>query len=268
MSLSPSMLVLWDIDGTLVDVKGAGRRSFIHGIERAWGIVDDIADVKFGGATDLGVLAQLRRRLHLPEEHNAAFFAHMTAHLEASLAPRTGTAADALPDAARCVDMLHRRGDVVQGLVTGNARSTAYVKLRAAGIATEPFVVGGFGDEHPDRNELARRALARARERARGPGGHGGHGAHGAHGERGGHGVPGAHGVPGTHGSHGVHERVALIGDTPRDVEAAKTIGALAIAILRREEDRAALQDARADHIVTTLREATALVEAACGAPR
>jgi phosphoglycolate phosphatase len=224
-------LVLWDIDGTLVDVKGAGRRSFIHGIEKAWGIVDDIADVKFGGATDLGVLAQLRARLHLPDEHTQAFFEHMTAHLEASLAPRVGDdgaavcmGAVAVQGAVNAVHALYARGDVVQGLVTGNARSTAFVKLRAAGINTTPFVAGGYGDEHPDRNELARRALARISEQ------------------------------------HAT-SRVVLIGDTPRDVEAAKTIGALAIAIARRTEDRAALNDARADHIVERIDEALALLE-------
>ncbi len=227
------LLVLWDIDGTLVDVKGAGRRSFIHAIAKTWGIVDDIADVKFGGATDLGVLAQLRARMHLPEEHERAFFEHMTAHLEASLAPRTGdngaavcVGAVAVPGAAQAVEELHMRGDVVQGLVTGNARSTALVKLRAAGIDATPFVAGGYGDEHPDRNELARRALARVRER------------------------------------HATSS-VVLIGDTPRDVEAAKTIGALAIAIARRAEDRAALVEARADHVVERIDEALALVSKA-----
>lgn len=225
------LLVLWDIDGTLVDVKGAGRRSFIHGIEKAWGIVDDIADVKFAGATDLGVLLQLRARLHLPEEHERAFFEHMTAHLEQSLAPKVGTdaapvctGAVAVPGAAHAVRSLHERGDVVQALVTGNARSTAFVKLRAAGIDTAPFVAGGYGDEHPDRNELARRALARVRERH-------------------------------------APARTVLIGDTVRDVEAAKTIGALAIAVARRAEDHAALREAHADHVVERIDEALALLE-------
>jgi phosphoglycolate phosphatase len=223
-----TLLVLWDIDGTLVDVKGAGRRSFIHAIEKAWGIVDDIADVKFGGATDLGVLTQLRQRLHLPEEHTQAFFEHMTAHLEASLAPRVGddgaavcTGAVAVPGAVQAVRVLHARGDVVQGLVTGNARSTAFVKLRAAGIDPAPFVAGGYGDEHPDRNELARRALTRFPTKP---------------------------------------ERIVLIGDTPRDVEAAKTIGALAIAIARRAEDHALLRDSGADHVVERIDDALALL--------
>jgi phosphoglycolate phosphatase len=225
-------LVLWDIDGTLVDVKGAGRRAFIHGIERAWGVVDDLADVKFAGATDLGVLASLRQRLHLPEVHTRAFFEHMAAHLERTLLEGVLSGANSghaspVDGAVHVVRALHERG-VVQGLVTGNARATAFVKLKAAGIDASVFVAGAYGDEHADRNELARRALVRAQE-------------------------SGAH-------VQGPGARTFLVGDTARDVEAAKIIGAVAIALLRRVEERDALVRAGADHVIERLDEALAII--------
>lgn len=214
-------LVLWDIDGTLVDVKGAGRRAFIHGIQRAWGIVDELADVSFAGATDLGVLASLRARLHLPEQHTPAFFAHMAEALEDNLRAPPGSAV-AVAGAVEVVTALEQRGDVVQGLVTGNAKATAFVKLRHAGVPHTHFRVGAFGDEHHDRSELARRALARA----------------------------------------GAVTRTVLIGDTANDVKAAKAIGATAIALLRRPAERSAIVDAGVDHVVDALSEVLALVHA------
>src|ERR1044071_95546 len=100
----------------------------------------------------------------------------------------------AIPGAAAVVDALHARG-WTQGLVTGNARRCAYVKVKAAGIDAARFPFGGFGDEHGDRNELARLALSRAGRSA---------------------------------------ERVVLVGDTPNDIRAAHHINALAIAITSR----------------------------------
>lgn len=220
-------LVLWDIDGTLVDVKGAGRRAFIHGIERAWGIVDDLADISFAGATDLGVLASLRARLHLPEERTHAFFVHMAEELERGLAAagrvvagETAGSAVAVAGAIEVVRALGERADVVQGLVTGNARATAFVKLRHAGVPEEPFRVGAFGDEHADRSELAKRALQRA----------------------------------------GPVTRSVLIGDTASDAKAARSIGAVSIVLLRRPNERDAIVQAGADHIIDVLTDVLAII--------
>ena len=219
-------LVLWDIDGTLVDVKGAGRRAFIHGIERAWGVIDDLADVSFAGATDLGVLAMLRQRLHLPEERTRAFFEHMTEALERNLLATAQRAAEgtavAVAGAVEVVRALALHEGVVQGLVTGNARATAFVKLRHAGVPHEHFFVGAFGDEHADRCELAKRALEQA----------------------------------------GDVRRVVLVGDTTNDVKAAKSIGATAVALSRRPTERDALAQAGADHVIDELAAVLALVGA------
>lgn len=231
-------LVLWDIDGTLVDVKGAGRRAFIHGIERAWGVVDDLADVNFAGATDLGVLASLRLRLPLPEEHTPSFFLHMAEALERGLAaaaqqPRGTSAASAVAvaGAVEVVLALQRRGDIVQGLVTGNARATAFVKLRHASVPHEQFSVGAFGDEHADRCELANRAFQRARRAA-------------------------------------PVDRVVLIGDTVNDVRAARSVGAVAVALLRRPHERGALVEAGADHILDQLTDLLRIVGDDSGSKR
>jgi phosphoglycolate phosphatase len=216
-------VVRWDIDGTLLDVRGAGRRAFSSALHDAWGVRDDLHHVRFAGATDLGVLAQLRARYALAVEGEPAFFAAMAAHLDTALAsepPHVYEGVHAL------VASLAARSDVVLGLVTGNAAACASVKLARAGFDVGAFVVGGYGDEHADRDELARRALQRVGRLRDGLA---------------------AGGL--------VHSgaRVVLVGDTPSDVRAARAIDALAVAVTTGHHDRAALEGAGADVVVDSL---------------
>ncbi|MCC7108223.1 MAG: hypothetical protein IT382_02955, partial [Deltaproteobacteria bacterium] len=53
------LVVLWDIDGTLLSVHGAGRRAFAVALAATWQRPFDLDGVSFAGATDLGVLAQV-----------------------------------------------------------------------------------------------------------------------------------------------------------------------------------------------------------------
>lgn len=52
-------MVLFDIDGTLVDTDGLGCRAFARGLERVTGAADDLAYVSFAGNTDRNVLDQV-----------------------------------------------------------------------------------------------------------------------------------------------------------------------------------------------------------------
>ena len=208
-------IVLWDIDGTLCDVRGNGRKAFAVALARTWGVVDELHDVKFLGGTDLDVLAHLRTRLTLDPAHDARFFDVMHDALTELVA---GMSDVAIPGAADVVNTLHARG-FTQGLVTGNARRCAYVKVKAAGIDATRFPFGGFGDEHGDRNELAKLALSRAGRSS---------------------------------------ERVVLVGDTPNDIRAAHAINAVAVALTSKHYDRSALKNAGADVVVDDLREVIA----------
>jgi phosphoglycolate phosphatase-like HAD superfamily hydrolase len=209
-------LILFDIDGTLVDVKGAGRRAFARAVALTWEIEDALADVKFGGATDLGVLGQLRRRLQLAEERDPQFFRHLEQALVAELTRERPHVYDGVH---RYLQHLMVHDQVVLGLVTGNARRCAHAKVEHAGLDGSRFHVGGFGDEHPDRCALAALALERA--------------------------------VSAT----GPFDRVVLIGDTPSDILAAHSIGAVAVGVTTGHAPRQALVEAGADVIVDSLAE-------------
>jgi phosphoglycolate phosphatase len=211
-------LVLFDIDGTLLDVRGAGRRAFAAALRETWGVDDELHDVRFAGATDRGVLQQLRGRHTLDEAREADFFRAMERTLSAALVAEPPFVYDGV---VRCLTRLAGDGDVMLGLVTGNALRCAQVKLERAGLDRSIFDVGGYGDEHDDRDELARLAVARARH------------------------ARGLHDVGFT--------SITLVGDTPNDIRAARAIGAVAVAVTTGHFDRAALVDAGADVVVDDL---------------
>ena len=204
-------IVLLDIDGTLLDVRGAGRRSFVRALEAAFGFRDDIAYINFSGATDLDVLRQILARHGRAEEPADVerFFAELARALESELA---GQAVEPYPGVRALLEALSGDARAVVGLVTGNVESCARLKLRAAGLDGH-FLLGAFGHEHAERAEIARLALARARAHA------------------------GAARIGG----------VFLIGDTPADIAAARAIGAGAIAVATGRHTVADLERAGAD---------------------
>jgi phosphoglycolate phosphatase len=96
------------------------------------------------------------------------------------------------------LDKLEARDDIVLGLLTGNLRAGAAIKLQAAGIDIDRFRVCAYGSDHHARGELPALAQRRAREDL---------------------GLE----IPGDH--------IIVIGDTPADIECGQAIGARAIAV-------------------------------------
>lgn len=157
-------LALFDIDGTLVDAGGSGRAALCRAFERVFAVGDmasRVADVPFQGATDMWILSQFSSRAGIePEdfagrrrELESAYLEILAGVLREEIRPRV------LPGVHALLDRL-AAGGVRLGLVTGNLRRGARVKLDAVGLA-ERFQEGGFGEDSPDRAVLAR--LARQR---------------------------------------------------------------------------------------------------------
>ncbi len=211
-------LVLFDIDGTLLDARGAGRRSFIRAIEAVFGWRDDIEYISFAGATDILVLRQIfaRHGRTLTDEDLRRFFEHLPLELERSMAE---TKPKACPGVHILIETLTADLGVRLGLVTGNIEACARIKLRGIGLHGA-FPFGAFGEDEPHRTDLAALALRRAE----------------------------AFLPPGGRWSH-----VFLVGDAPSDIEAAKHIGAVSVAVATGQFDVASLHATGADHVLEDL---------------
>ncbi len=189
-------LLLWDIDGTLISSGGAGMRALQAALRQMFAIDGSINDIDFAGRTDRWIMRQIFAKFALPasEENFARFADGYVAALPAALVDR---GVHPLPGVPALLEAARARDDVALGLLTGNLRRGAEVKLASRNL-WRFFPFGAFADDCEDRNLLGPHALRRAR----------------AH-----HGVDFAPAV------------TWVIGDTPHDVACARAFGARALAV-------------------------------------
>ncbi|HEX5437903.1 MAG TPA: HAD family hydrolase [Gemmatimonadaceae bacterium] len=193
-------LVLFDIDGTILWSDGAGRRAMSAALTQVFGGAGP-TEYRYDGKTDPQIVRDLMR---LAGHADAAIDAGMdalTAHylrgLERELADDAHHA-HLFEGIAELLEALEARSDVVVGLLTGNMREGAAIKLRAVGLDAARFRVTAFGSDHSHRPELPAVAQRRARELL---------------------------------GMEITPSDMIVIGDTPADIECARAAGARSIAV-------------------------------------
>jgi phosphoglycolate phosphatase len=194
-----------DIDGTLVSTGGAGAAAFVVTLDKDFGIQNATSSgVSFAGRSDKAIAADLMRLYGIEPTPEV-------------LPQYQGRV---LPGVVPLLEKLAERGDTALGLITGNVAQAAEHKLRHYEL-WHWFPFGGFGDEHPDRNDIAAAALTAARSHL--------------------------NGTP--------HRELVVIGDTPSDVRCARSIGALAVAVPTGNTSIDVLRAAEPDVLVETLED-------------
>ena len=219
MSGTPASLVwLFDIDGTLLLTKGAGREALSLALRDQFGVEDDLSSVPFRGRTDTLILNDIlgRHDLAFHDGERALFWDRVTARMRSLMDPPRGSL---LPGVPALLEAIAAEPAWVTALLTGNVAGMARIKLAAFGVL-EHFAWGAFGDEAPDRNELAKLAVQRAAER---------------------------HGVrPGS---------CIVVGDTEHDVACARAAGARCVAVATGGTSRAQLEAGGAELVLDDLGE-------------
>jgi phosphoglycolate phosphatase-like HAD superfamily hydrolase len=156
-------LVLFDIDGTLINSAGAGRRAIQRALLEAFGTAGP-EQHWFDGKTDPQIVHELMAVAgvdpRLVDSRLDEVFARY-AELLAEELSAPGHGASANPGVPELLDALEMRDDVILGLLTGNVQPGAYTKLAAVDILPARFRVGAFGSDHAVRAELP--AIARRR---------------------------------------------------------------------------------------------------------
>src|SRR5262249_30041652 len=120
--MTPPHLYLFDIDGTLVNVGGAGREALAVALQETYGTTGAIDHYDFRGRTDPRIVLDLLGGAGWAEADIHArlpgCFAAYLRELQALLAD--GRRVRTLPGVADVVRTLGAREDAVVGLLTGN----------------------------------------------------------------------------------------------------------------------------------------------------
>jgi phosphoglycolate phosphatase-like HAD superfamily hydrolase len=227
-------LILFDIDGTLVDTGGAGRRALLAAFDRLFrpASLSAAARVPFAGRTDVAIFRDLARKLGIGADDLAkkrvefervyGVALHRELHLE-DAPPQC-----VLPGVLPLLEALGARPDARLGLLTGNIAIGARLKLERFDL-DRFFEGGGFGDAAPDRRGVARAALEDMVRRT---------------------------------GVDFAASDVVVVGDTDNDVDCARANGFRAIAVDTGWAEPGSLTTARPDALFDDLSNTDAVLQA------
>jgi phosphoglycolate phosphatase-like HAD superfamily hydrolase len=191
-----SLLLLWDIDGTVLSSGGAGMKALRRALFHAFDGQAFPEGVEFAGRTDRWIMRQIFARCSIPA--NEDNFSRLTEeYIRILPAEMANPGARVLEGVEALLEEAPKRGNVAQGLLTGNLRRGAEIKLGHHGL-WHHFPFGAFADDSEFRDELGPFGIRRARER---------------------------------HRIDFPPERVWIIGDTPHDIGCARAIGAKSLAV-------------------------------------
>lgn len=189
--------ILFDVDQTLLYTGGAGSAGMARAFQQLYGIENGFGEIEYSGRTDWYILKAGLEHHGLHDEV-ADFDRTLPRFIDAYLEHLPETLRDTpgghvKPGVPELLDALAERDDVRLGLATGNFKRACLLKLDFFGLDAH-LHEGGFGDDAEDRGELVGHAISRV-----------------------------ANGSSRTD--------VWVVGDTPRDVEAAQSNDVRSLAV-------------------------------------
>ena len=214
------VVVLFDVDGTLVDTGGSGARSWRAAFETLYGVPADIAEHSSAGETDPQVaLVTFRGVLGRDPagDELGKLYARYLLHLAEDI--WTSEHYRVLPGAEKILVRLGDAGAML-GLVSGAMEGAARTKLMPANL-NRFFVFGAYGSDSPDRAELTKLAINKAtrlRDRL-------------------------------------TPALVHVVGDTPHDIEAATAAGAVPVGVASGHYSTGELVAAGGAHVLGSLED-------------
>lgn len=223
------MLVLFDVDGTLLLSSGQGAKAMQEAGRRILGERFSLRSVEFAGRLDPLIFRDGLRASGFVDGFEAHHDAFRGAYAKA-LARRLAAPGlvRALPGVRALLGRLRERDDVTLGVLTGNYPETGAIKLRAAGLDPSWFRVPVWGIDGPTRRDLPPVGMRR---------------------------------YAALHGRRVPPERVVIVGDTVHDIDCAHHNGCRVVAVATGPSvERATLEAHGPDLLVDDLRDTDALV--------
>jgi phosphoglycolate phosphatase-like HAD superfamily hydrolase len=153
-------LLLWDIDGTLINTGAAGQHALVRATIQRFGGDGDLKGVEIAGRTDIAIAHQILEKYREPvtDESVRPFLDLYLDLLVEELPRRDGRV---LSGVRELVEDSSHQPHITLGLLTGNLRRGAQLKLEYYHL-WHFFPFGAFSDDHHDRNALGPCALRRA----------------------------------------------------------------------------------------------------------
>jgi phosphoglycolate phosphatase len=211
---SPRLLLLWDVDHTLIETRGVGFAIYQRAFPAATGRpLTELA--KVSGRTELDIMRETLR-INGIQPTGEAVNQLATALIQGYKDARDELASRgrALPGTHDTLTGLAKDTTLFQTVLTGNLREVARIKLEVFGL--DSFLdleAGAYGDDHQERTELVTIAQQRSRTRT---------------------------------GTAFGNDATILIGDTPNDVSAGLAAGVRVIGVATGKTTLDELRDAGA----------------------
>lgn len=218
-------LVLFDIDQTILHSGGAGEKALILALRDRFGREETLANIEIAGKTDVWIARRIFE-VHGIEPHPEnveRFLDGYIEHLKVELGRNDGRL---LPGFPEILDALAKLPNVAVGLLTGNLRRGAELKLGHFGM-WKHFPFGAFADDSHERNLLGPFARKRAGE---------------------------------AYGTEFAPPDIFVIGDTPYDIACAKAIDARGVGVATGRYSRADLEAAGADFVFDNLSDVEGVI--------
>ncbi len=155
------MLILFDIDGTLLLTQRAGTQSMLAAARELFGDQFTFDGVAVGGRLDPLIWADVAKANGIEDlaSHHDRFRATYLRHFQERLA-RNPTVT-ALPGVTQLIEALSQETDACLGLLTGNYPEAGRMKIEAAGLDLDSFAVAVWGIDGANRRELPVVAMER-----------------------------------------------------------------------------------------------------------
>lgn len=210
------VLLIWDVDGTLIKSEGVGKKALEDSFEIITGVKDACKDIKLGGKTDTLILYEMCGMFNIDKSIYEEFFAIYCRELEGIV--KGSCTIKTTPNIPEILERIKEKGGV-NILGTGNIEKGARLKLLPVDL-NRHFNTGGFGDRESERWKIIRNGIEHAEA---------------------------------LYNLTFDKENIFVIGDTPRDIECAKANGVKSVAVATGYYSKDEMEKCNADFLFQDL---------------
>jgi phosphoglycolate phosphatase len=207
-------LLIWDIDGTLLQCKDIGKIVFNKVFFKLYNIKNAFDKIPMAGMVDAVILSTAYEINNIKDRNFSHFFNEYSYYLSEAISENKNSFAS--PGIKKLMEFLKNYNNVFNILGTGNIELGARIKLSRDNL-NRYFKIGGFGDEPYERWQLIKNAIENSKTFFE---------------------------------KSFKNENIYIIGDTPKDIEAAKIIKVKSLVVATGEFTKSELEDFSPDYSV------------------